>query len=293
MKVFSTSFWFIKLPLFCFVAFILWFIPWVFLLYSGLLIYFPYESDGKSRYIRITGPVVSVFSPQSWSSYNEIPKTCKAALIAAEDNRFYQHKGVDFESLKMSFITNQKIGKKKRGGSTITQQLVKNAFLSRKKSYLRKSREIMGAFILDGIMLKDQQLEWYFNVVEFGPKIYGLENAAQKYFNTEAKRLTPSQCIALVAIIPSPKKWNQSLVTQKPTSFFVQRYKKILNTIQKMGILNNKDLVIARNYEAIKGKEQLDNALLNKTKLPDNTIKTIEGVEDFDENDEDENSEDY
>ncbi|WP_186645425.1 biosynthetic peptidoglycan transglycosylase [Fluviispira vulneris] len=293
MKVFSISFWFIKLPLFCFVAFILWFIPWVFLLYSGLLIYFPYESDGKSRYIRITGPVVGVFSPHSWSTYDDIPKACKAALIAAEDNRFYQHNGVDFESLKASFITNQKIGKKKRGGSTITQQLVKNAFLSRKKSYLRKSREIIGAFILDGIMLKDQQLEWYFNVVEFGPNIYGLENAAQKYFKTEAHKLTPSQCISLVAIIPSPKKWNQSLVTQKPTLFFLQRYKKILNTIQKMGILNNKDLVIARNYKAINGKVQSDIALPDKVKLPDNTEKESESIDDFDDIDDYENSVNY
>ncbi|KAB8029046.1 biosynthetic peptidoglycan transglycosylase [Fluviispira multicolorata] len=284
MKVFSFTFCFIQLPLFCFVVFLLWFIPWVFLLYSGILMYFPYEADGNSRYIRVTGPIVGLFS-NTWAEYKDIPHTCKAALIASEDNRFYQHNGVDFESLKSSFLFNQKVGKRKRGGSTITQQLVKNAFLSRNKNYLRKSRELIGAFILDGIMLKENQLEWYFNVVEFGPKVYGLENAAQKYFKIEAKKLSPSQCISLVAIIPSPRKWNQSIVNKKPTQFFVQRYNKILSTIQKMDLLSKKEILLAQNSWFGIQRVGLETNSTRKINVNGNAVKSDESTEDVDSED--------
>ena len=182
----------------------------MFLLYSGILIYFPYKEDGLSRYLRITGPVTSIFT-NNWASQKDIPSSCRAALVASEDTRFYEHNGVDFESLQRSMTVNKRARKTMRGGSTITQQLVKNAFLSRKKSYTRKTREVFGALALDVIMPKDKQIEWYFNIVEFGPNIYGIENAAQRYFKINAKKLSPAQCVALVAILPSPRKWNQSL----------------------------------------------------------------------------------
>ena len=248
MRIFSFNFWFFQLPLWCFLIFLLWFIPWVFLLYSGILIYFPYKEDGISRYLRITGPVTSIFT-NDWASQKEIPVSCKAALVASEDARFYEHNGVDFESLQKSLTENKKSRKTKRGGSTITQQLVKNAFLSRKRSYTRKTREVVGALALDMIMPKDKQIDWYFNIVEFGPNTYGIENAAQRYFKIDAKKLSPAQCVALVAILPSPKKWNQSLEKKRLTDFFVQRYKKISINMVDMSLISRKELRLVQNMD--------------------------------------------
>lgn len=246
MRIFSFYFWFFQLPLWCFLIFLLWFIPWVFFLYSGILIYFPYKEDGITRYIRVTGPVTGFYTKE-WASLKEIPVSCKAALVASEDSRFYAHNGIDFDSLKKNMFDHKKTHKTKRGGSSITQQLVKNGFLSREKSYTRKTREIIGALILDAMMTKEKQLEWYFNIVEFGPNTYGLENAAQKYFKIDAKKLTPAQCVALVTILPSPRKWNQSLEKKQLTDFFTQRYKKISINMVNMGLLSRKELYLVQN----------------------------------------------
>ncbi|MBX9837992.1 MAG: transglycosylase domain-containing protein [Silvanigrellaceae bacterium] len=248
MRIFSFNFWFFLLPLWCFLIFILWFIPWVFLLYSGLLIYFPYKDDGVTRYLRITGSITSIFST-SWTPKRDIPNSCKAALVASEDARFYQHNGVDFESLKKILNENKKSLKTKRGGSTITQQLVKNAFLSRNRSYVRKTREVIGALLLDAVMSKENQIEWYLNIVEFGPNTYGLEEASRRYFKVDSKKLSPSQCVALIAILPSPKKWNQSLEKKRLTQFFIQRYKKIYFNILEMQIASRKEKQLIQNMD--------------------------------------------
>lgn len=222
-----------------------WFFPWVFALPLGILIYFPYEPDATSRYMRVTGPLTTPFA-EEWVHSESIPKSCKTALVAAEDTLFFDHHGVDFDSLEKSYELNQKKKKIKRGGSTITQQLVKNAFLSRDKTYLRKAREVAGAFILDAFVSKDSQLTWYFNIVEFGPRVYGLEQAAGHYFKKHAGALTPAECISLVAILPAPNKWNASLAKKSPTSFFKRRYSVILARMQVMGLTSARDLQEAR-----------------------------------------------
>jgi monofunctional glycosyltransferase len=295
MRIFSFNFWFFQLPLWCFLIFLIWFIPWVFLLYSGILIYFPYKEDGKSRFLRISGPVAGAFT-NNWASQKDIPNSCRAALVASEDARFYEHIGVDFEFLQKSLVENKRTHKTMRGGSTITQQLVKNAFLSRKKSYIRKIREVIGALALNVIMSKDKQIEWYFNIVEFGPNTYGIENAAQRYFKMNAKKLSPAQCVALIAILPSPKKWNQSLEKKRLTDFFVQRYKKIFINMENMALISRKELLLVQNMNL--GYSQ-SNSILQKSptnqKLPEKpretqSIISNESSDDV-ENDEDNNDE--
>lgn len=236
--------WLLKLPILLLILLFLWFTPWVFVLQLGTLIYFPYAANGKDRFISITGPIPGLFL-NTWAYSQNIPQFCRQALIAAEDEKFYEHHGIDWQSIEKSMQTNKKYKKMKRGGSTITQQLVKNAFLSRHKSYLRKAREIEGALLLNLIMPKESQLNWYFNVIEFGPNIYGIENAARFYFKKDAKNLTPSQCLALVTIIPAPKKWNRSLVKKNLTNFFIRRYNTILNNLKDMDIAKSKDVYSA------------------------------------------------
>lgn len=178
--------------------------------YFGLVVYFPYEANGHDRFIRATGPLLNLIqSDGPWVSDDEIPKSCKRALIAAEDVRFYEHMGIDPKSIELAIAKNNKRGKITWGASTITQQLVKNAFLSRTRSYLRKAREMTGAILLDIIMSKDRQLVWYFNIVEFGPRVYGLKAAADFYYRKSPKKLTSAECHELVSLLPSPKRLSQ------------------------------------------------------------------------------------
>jgi monofunctional biosynthetic peptidoglycan transglycosylase len=237
-----------KTILICFCLLFIWFTPWIFVLNLGFLIYFPYEANGHDRFLKVTGPVTSLFSDQ-WTPSSQIPHFCKSALVAAEDETFFQHHGIDFKNMKKIAHAIEKSKKIKRGGSTITQQIVKNAFLSREKTYFRKAREIEGALLLNLFLSKDAQLTWYFNIIEFGPMMYGIQEAAKTYFHTTPTKLTPSQCIALATIIPSPKKWNKTLVQKYFTSFFIHRYFVILNHLNHLSLVKESELEKAKKID--------------------------------------------
>ena len=208
-------------------TFFAWFFPWIFVFHGGFLVYFPYEPDGFERYARLTGPITAAWS-NDWVPSDEISNHCKKALVASEDAKFFYHNGLDLESMEQSYRANERGGRIARGGSTITQQLVKNAFLSRKKSYVRKVREVAGSLLLDATLSKDAQLAWYFNIVEFGPRVYGIQAAARFYFRKDARELNKKECAQLVAILPAPNRWNASLVKKRTTSFFSRRTGTIL-----------------------------------------------------------------
>ena len=179
--------------------FLAWFIPWVLVLQLGFVVYRPYEPNGQDRYWRVAG---SWF--EDWASSNQIPRSCKASLVYQEDRSYYDLYGFDLENIKRALERNERRGKIRYGASTITQQLVKNLFLSRAKSYLRKAREMTGSVLLDATMSKQDQLVWYFNIVEFGPRLYGIQAAAKAYFGKKPENLTPSECRILVSALPSP-----------------------------------------------------------------------------------------
>lgn len=182
-------------------VFLAWFIPWAPVLKLGFVIYRPYEPNGQERYWRVTGTIF-----ENWTPIQQIPKSCQRALIQQEDQSFYDHYGFDPENIQKALQKNERRGKIRYGASTITQQLVKNLFLSRAKSYLRKAREIAGAVLLDFIMNKDDQVTWYFNVVEFGPRIYGIKDAAKAYFDKKPQNLSSAECNKLVSVLPAPVK---------------------------------------------------------------------------------------
>jgi len=128
------------------------------------------------------------------------------AVIAAEDARFYQHHGIDWQVVDEVVEKDLQEGKVGRGGSTITQQLVKNLFATTSRSWLRKIFEFSLAPVAEMILGKERILDLYLNVIEWGPGIYGAEAAAQTYFHTSAARLTREQCAHLAAIIPNPRR---------------------------------------------------------------------------------------
>lgn len=234
---------------------VLWFIPWVFVLPAGALVYFPYDEKGE-RFVRAAGPLVGWFDDE-WVPSDEIPPFCKASLVASEDTLFFQHPGILVEEMFNTFQRLQQGKRVKSGGSTITQQLVKNAFLSRDRSVVRKVREAVGALLLDVIVTKDFQLTWYLNIVEFGPKVYGLESAAKHYFKKAAAKLTPSECASLVSVLPSPKKWGKSLSSRKFTGFMRGRYGTVVYRTSIMGIASAKDSQKAKQADPFGGGVQL------------------------------------
>lgn len=142
---------------------------------------------------------------QTWVDYNQIHVSVKQAAIASEDATFAWHNGFDAKSIENALQTNEKKGKITLGGSTITQQLAKNLFLSSHRSYIRKAEEALITVMIEKLWDKQRILEVYLNVVEFGNGIYGIEEAAKHYFNKSASELNREQSAFLISLLPNPK----------------------------------------------------------------------------------------
>jgi monofunctional biosynthetic peptidoglycan transglycosylase len=142
---------------------------------------------------------------QRWISYGRISPSLIRAVLVAEDSKFWQHEGVDYEQLRESIDVDLERMEFARGGSTITQQLARNLYLSPSKNPVRKLRELMIARELETELSKQRILELYLNVIEWGDGIYGAEAAARSYFQKSAADLTPQESALLAAAIPSPR----------------------------------------------------------------------------------------
>lgn len=140
-----------------------------------------------------------------WVPYTQISRNLKRAIIASEDANFSDHEGVDWDALQKAYEKNVKKGKVVAGGSTITQQLAKNLFLSGDRSYLRKAQEFAITYMLEFWMSKERIFEIYLNVVEWGEGVFGAEAAARHYFGTSAANLTASQAARLAVMLPNPR----------------------------------------------------------------------------------------
>ena len=142
---------------------------------------------------------------QRWTSYAHISQDLKRAVLVAEDDAFWQHEGVDFEQIQESFVLDWARGRFMRGGSTITQQLAKNLYLSPSRNPVRKLRELIIARRLEAELSKRRILELYLNVIEWGDGVYGAEAAAERYFHTPASDLGPEESSLLAASIINPR----------------------------------------------------------------------------------------
>ena len=142
---------------------------------------------------------------QQWVPYGKISNNLKRAIIASEDANFSEHEGVDWDALLKAYEKNSKKGKVVAGGSTITQQLAKNLFLSGSRSYLRKGQEFIITFMLESVMDKERIFEIYLNVVEWGNGIFGAEAAARHYYGVSSAQLSASQAARLAVMLPNPR----------------------------------------------------------------------------------------
>jgi len=136
---------------------------------------------------------------------DKIPAYVPNAIIAIEDRRFYKHMGVDFGGLMRAGVENLEAGRVVQGGSTITQQLAKNLFLSPSRSYLRKAEEAAITVMLEAMLPKRRILELYLNVIEWGSGVFGAEEASRHYFGTTAAQLSAEQAARLAAMAPNPR----------------------------------------------------------------------------------------
>jgi monofunctional biosynthetic peptidoglycan transglycosylase len=145
-----------------------------------------------------------------WVPYQRISNNLKRAVIASEDDGFVDHEGVDWDAMEKAYEKNQKKGKVVSGGSTITQQLAKNLFLSGQRTYWRKGQELVIAYMLEFCMDKQRILEIYLNVVEWGVGVFGAEAAAQHYYHTSAANLGPGQAARLAVMLPKPRYFDKN-----------------------------------------------------------------------------------
>ena len=169
-----------------------------------------------------------------WRSLDDISPRLVRAVIAAEDAKFCEHHGFDFNALEKAAANNAK-GRKIRGGSTISQQTAKNVFLWPDRSYVRKGLEAYFTVLIEVIWGKPRIMEVYLNSIEWGPGVYGAEAASRKNFGVSADKLTPAQAARLAAILPSPLKWRAA----KPGPYVKRRSGKITRaagTINREGM---------------------------------------------------------
>ncbi|MDH5257951.1 MAG: monofunctional biosynthetic peptidoglycan transglycosylase [Gammaproteobacteria bacterium] len=160
------------------------------------------------------------WKPVEW---DEIPDDMVKAVLTAEDSRFYRHTGIDTEAFKKAMEYNWEQKRFVYGASTISQQTAKNLFLSPSRNPFRKWHELVLTFAMENNLKKSRILTLYLNVAEFGPGIYGIEAAAQKYWGVKAKDLTKKQAIELAATLPAPSKHNP----RTRSAFFLKQTAKI------------------------------------------------------------------
>jgi monofunctional biosynthetic peptidoglycan transglycosylase len=155
---------------------------------------------------------------------SRIAPALRRAVIVAEDSRFYSHEGVDLAAVLEALEYNWEQGRARHGASTISQQTVKNLFLSPSRNPLRKWHELVLTWAMENNLRKRRILELYLNVAEFGPGVYGAEAAARAYWGIPAKALTAGQAVELAATLPAPTRDNPASRTPQ----FLRRYAKIL-----------------------------------------------------------------
>jgi monofunctional biosynthetic peptidoglycan transglycosylase len=170
------------------------------------------NNPSSTRFMRLAQAELQAKNPQAklahtWVPYEKISIHLKRAVIAAEDSHFLEHDGFDWDGIQLALEKNLARGKTRAGGSTVTQQLAKNLFLSPSRSYLRKGQEAVIATMIENLWSKRRILEIYLNVAQWGDGIFGAEAAARHYYRVPASRLGPSESARLAVMLPNPRRY--------------------------------------------------------------------------------------
>ena len=179
------------------------------------IVYWKYASPGSTSFMETRLSQLQAKNDKAtlkyvWVDYSRVSTQLKRAIIAAEDMKFVDHEGFDWEGIQRALEKNQQKGKAVAGGSTITQQLAKNLFLSGERSYLRKAQEALITLMLEVVLDKRRILELYLNVAEWGVGVFGAEAAARHYYGISAAALNPDQASRLAAMLPRPQFYDRN-----------------------------------------------------------------------------------
>ncbi|MBF2707139.1 transglycosylase domain-containing protein [Flavobacterium soyangense] len=191
-------------------------------------------------------PVLIGSSNPNYTPLDQISPYLQKCVLTSEDPSFFSHRGFINEAFKQSILKNIRTKKFSRGASTISMQLIKNVFLTREKTASRKLEEILLVYILENnrIASKERMLEVYFNIIEWGPNVYGIGEASQFYFQKRPADLTLKECLFLATIVPKPKKFMWQFDNEgKLKSFANQQQKFLSNLMLRRGILIPEDTI--------------------------------------------------
>ena len=190
--------------------------------------------------------------PQShkkdWVSLKQISKYGIWSIVLSEDWGFYQHEGIDLKQIKVA-LGEMVEGDRFRGASTITQQMVKNVYLTEDRTLWRKLHEIILAQKVEKVLHKNRILEIYLNVIEFGPEIIGIKKASYHYFKKHPSELNPREAAFLAMLLPSPKRYYISFKNRKLTPFAVERVNDILVKMRMGKILTPSEYLMWKSYK--------------------------------------------
>ncbi len=170
---------------------------------------------------------------QTWVKLSQISPYLIKAVLIAEDDKFWHHEGFDFEAIEKAIEKNIQAGSFKAGGSTLTQQLAKNLYLTPAKNPVRKIREAILTWRIEKTLSKKRILELYLNIVEWGEGIFGIESASRYYYNKSSSDLTPDEASRLAAVLPNPRKYSPIGTSRYVTN----RSRIIYNIMVKRGIV--------------------------------------------------------
>lgn len=181
----------------------------------GWVLWWKWVNPDSTRFMEIRLVELQAKDPKAqlkkqWVSYGNISTHLKRALIASEDDLFVHHEGFDWEGIQKALEKNQKRGKIVAGGSTISQQLAKNLFLTPSKTPWRKAEEAIVTLMIEAVWSKQRIFEVYLNVIEWGNGVFGAEAAARHYYGISAAQLSAEQAARLAGMVPSPRYYDRN-----------------------------------------------------------------------------------
>jgi membrane peptidoglycan carboxypeptidase len=213
--------------------------------FDGAFTYRTYKPDGK------TGETTTGPGTPHWTALDDISPFMSAAVLTTEDGAFYKHKGFNHAAIRSSVQANLKARRFVRGASTITMQLAKNLFLARDKTLSRKIEELVLTDYLEQVFLKDELMELYLNVVEFGPDVYGIAQASEYYFGRTPAELQLAECFFLASLLPSPIRYGKLRDKGEVPESWMRHLKALMEISAKTGKITPAELEEGRKESVV------------------------------------------
>ncbi len=233
---------------------LVYFLGWMFLSFLlliglGLWLFFrslpdveqmTYSELRQQAKARVERQLANSSNTHHWITLKAVNRDLLYAIVMAEDARFFQHQGIDYNALLDAMVANIKKGETRFGGSTLSQQTVKNLFLTPQQSYFRKLQEAAITRNLEHYFSKNEIIELYLNMAEFGPDLYGVRDAARYYFDKEPTEINAAEGAWLALMLPSPRRYHYTLYQNRNvTSSLKRKYQRILQGMRQSNYISS------------------------------------------------------